>query len=564
MLCDHCHREDAIVHIRGIDQNGVVRSLSLCATCALQEIMLDSAQADELLATFREAALLNPGDILKILQAVIGAKGIGEGAEAKRECCPECGLSQADLHRRGLLGCLRCLDFFQPEISKRLGRQEPFSYDTARSLDSTSRKYTEKIIPQESLRLLNARLSTAIFAEQYELASVLKAEIDDILAQLGSKREPIQRKGWGALAIRDEFALPEQTVANLPWLPKKKTDQPLVRLASFVSLSRNLQMYELPPFAQNINQSEELCELLSPLLNAEAILGNPSEFNPRKMSKKERLELLERALCSQDFLFRSHSTRLFLSRNERVSCLLNDLDHLCLRAWGSPEDLPTIFHQVGQFHEHLNRKIAFLEEPKIGYVSRNIFLCGSGLKFGLLLHLPCLAFLDRLSGIVNACQDLGLVLRFPHKNNQPAAVGGLAVLETADGQCVPGDRIATLLGISEKIAEYERDCREVVSQNFAQRTLLCDRIGRVVGNLRGMRLLEQQEAQQLLSWLWLGCEMGMLPWLSLEQIMQKITELATIPAVLYGQEDDGEKKLQMQYFLARRFRQELGGQVSEE
>ena len=77
-------------------------------------------------------------------------------------------------------------------------------------------------------------------------------------------------------------------------------------------------------------------------------------------------------------------------------------------------------------------------------------------------------------------------------------------------------------------------------------------------------MLEQHEAQHLLSVLWLGCELGMLPWLSLGQIMQKITELAAVPAVMYGLENNSERKLQMQYFLARRFRHELAGLSDEE
>jgi len=566
MLCDHCHNEEAIVHIRGLDQSGNVRSLSLCAACALQEIMMGTEQADELLATFREAALLNPDDIMKILQAAMGGKHPAlppELVEAQKECCPGCGQSRADFHRTHLLGCGKCLEFLKQDICDHLGSKELNFFDTLHSLDSTSRKYTAKVIPQESIRNLNARISTAVAAEQYEQASLLKEQLDDMLAQLSGKSDPVPRKGWGSMVVRDEFALPEQTVANLPWLPKKKTGGPLVQLASFVSLNRNLQIYELPPFGKNLSQSEELCQLLSPLLSAEPLLGSPSEFDPHKMSKKERLELLERTLCPPDFLFRNHSCRLFLSRNERVTCLLNNIDHLSLHAWGSPQDLPLMFHQFGQFHERLSNKISFLDDLKIGYVTRNIFQCGSGMKFGLLLHLPCLIFMDRLPGITNACSDLGFLLRPLHRNGRNV-LGGVVILETANGQCVPGDKIAPLLSLAEKINEHELSSRDQVRQDFSQRALLTDMIGRAVGNLRGMRLLEQNEAQHLLSMLWLGCELEMLPWLSLGQIMQKITELAAVPAIMYGQENDSERKLQMQYFLARRFRHDLAGLRDED
>lgn len=566
MLCDHCHNEEAIVHIRGLDQSGNVRSLSLCAACALQEIMLGTEQADELLATFRAAALLNPEDILKILQAALGGKNVPlppELAEAQKECCPGCGQSRADFHRTHLLGCGKCLEFLQQDIDNHLNIKELNYYDTIHSLDSTSRKYTEQVIPQESIRNLNARINAAVAAEQYEQASLLKEQLDGLMAQLSEKSGPIPRKGWGSMVVRDEFALPEQTVANLPWLPKKKTGRPLVQLSSFVTLNRNLQIYDLPPFGNNLSQSEEVCQLLSPLLSAEPILGSPSEFDPHKMSKKERLELLERTLCPQDFLFRKHSCRLFLSRNERVTCLVNNIDHLTLHAWGAPQDLPLMFHQFGRFHEHLSKKIYFLDDLKLGYVTRNIFQCGSGMKFGMLLHLPCLIFMDRLQGVTNACHDLGFLLRPLHRNGKNV-VGGLVMLETANGQCVPGDKIAPLLSLAERLNEHELSSRDQVRQDFSRRALLTDIIGRTVGNLRGMRLLEQNEAQHLLSMLWLGCEMEMLPWLSLGQIMQKITELAAVPAIMYGQENDSARKLQMQYFLARRFRRELTGLPDED
>ncbi len=565
MLCDHCHKEEAIVHIRGIDQNGTVRSLSLCAACALQEIMLGTDQSDDLLSTFREAALLNPSDILKMLQE-IGVKSgtlLANLAESKKECCPGCGLSLADFHRDERLGCVQCLEFFQQDICDRLGIKESDFYDTKFSLNSTARKYTEKAFPQEYFRLLSTRLNTAVAAEQYELASSLKQERDDILQQFSKTNNSYPRQGWGRAVIKDDFALPEQTVPNLAWLPKKQTGRPLVQLSSFLSLNRNLSSYDLAPFAQHLEQSEELCALLVPVLLAEPILGTPSEFDPQKMSKADRLELLERMLCPRDFLFRNHSTRLLLSANERVTCLLNNYDHLTLHTWGGPNDLPAMFNQVGQFHEHLRKKFAFLQDPQLGYVTRNVFYCGSGMKFGQLLHLPGLSFLNQLTAITNACCDLGFVLRPLHKNGKEA-IGGLFILETVNGQCVPGNKIAPLVNLAEKLGEHELACRDKMTQDTAQRALITDMIGRAVGNLRGMRLLGQNEAQHLLSALWLGCELGMLPWLSIGKIMQKITELMAVPAVMYGLENNSEKKFQMQYFSAKRFRQELAGLSDDE
>ena len=559
MLCDRCHNEEASIHIRGMDAQGNVHSLNLCASCAMHELSGEYPHAGEFAETFRMAALPNHLDLLKILSELVKKAEVSSltgGGDAETGSCPQCGLQRQELRQSLLLGCPDCLKAFEKDIFAHLNLQEGFSFEAGSKPASVEVNGLTPGNGQSSFRRLNARMQAAVQAEEYEIAAALKQELESMQRELAARSRPESGAAWGKVQVVDEFVRPEQVFPNLPWLPKRKTGQPLIRISSLLFLSRNLTSYALPPFSKQVEQSEEVCKLLSAFLQNEALFGSVREYNPQAMDKRERLELIERGWCPYEYVYRSHATRLLVSENERVIGLLNNIDHVRLNLWGECDDLPAMVKQITEFDEHLGKQFSLQKHSQYGYLTRHLNSLGTGMGLGQLLHLPGLNFNGQIDRIVQSCSELRFQLRpLFHKNDYSG--GAFYILQSPNSFFVPEQHAEALLEVSRTVAERETQCRERMQSDSELRIRVCDAVGRAVGTVRGMDLISFEEAESILSMLWLGLELGMLPWLEMGHILQKVTELLIAPAQLAGSGNPRKDQFRLHREMARSFRRDL-------
>ena len=154
MKCEHCHQNEATVHLTQVAE-GQVKKLHLCEQCA-KEMGMDfegpMAMADLVL-------------------------GLGQPSPEKKSpetsACPQCHLTRADFKKTGRLGCPYCYEHFRAELTpmikamhhgeRHVGKRPPVS--KARTP-----------VP-ERLAELRRRLEEAVAAEQYEAAAALRDEI---------------------------------------------------------------------------------------------------------------------------------------------------------------------------------------------------------------------------------------------------------------------------------------------------------------------------------------------------------------------------------------------------
>ena len=98
-------------------------------------------------------------------------------------------------------------------------------------------------------------------------------------------------------------------------------------------------------------------------------------------------------------------------------------------------------------------------------------------------------------------------------------------------------------------------CEDAVRQRTSHTGLRCG--WTCGGNGAGMSLLTFEEAESILSMLWLGIELGMLPWLDMGQVLQKVTELLIAPAQLAGSTNLRKDQFRLHREMARSFRRDL-------
>ena len=150
MLCEKCGKRNATVLYTQI-VNGKKSSLNICSACASGESLFD-----------------NFGSLLSF-------GGRSESAAS----CPVCGMTAAELARKGRMGCGSCYDAFRTQAKSMLRKIHGTSVHTAaeEKVKAEEIKKEEPLREKSELDILKEQLAKAISEEKYEEAAVIRDQI---------------------------------------------------------------------------------------------------------------------------------------------------------------------------------------------------------------------------------------------------------------------------------------------------------------------------------------------------------------------------------------------------
>jgi len=114
-----------------------------------------------------------------------------EGRAARRNRCPACGSSYAEIRRKGLLGCAICYDTFELEVAELLRRihSEGRHRGKTPAAIGESGGGGESSDPARVLALLRDELEEAVGREAFEQAARLRDRIRELETELKSSQE---------------------------------------------------------------------------------------------------------------------------------------------------------------------------------------------------------------------------------------------------------------------------------------------------------------------------------------------------------------------------------------
>jgi protein arginine kinase activator len=167
MMCCVCKEREATVHYTQITGDKI-QKVDLCEDCAKTKGMNDPT------AFSLADLLLGLGASQEIEQAA-------GGAELK---CPRCGFTQADFKKAGRLGCPECYHTFAEALGSLLKTMHKGTHHVGKVPEALrqSRDLSDR------LKVLQEKLTKAITAEDFEEAAILRDEIKQATARLGSAR----------------------------------------------------------------------------------------------------------------------------------------------------------------------------------------------------------------------------------------------------------------------------------------------------------------------------------------------------------------------------------------
>lgn len=296
-----------------------------------------------------------------------------------------------------------------------------------------------------------------------------------------------------------------------------------VVLSSRVRLARNLAGFRFVGRAE-VQERRDVFNLVRKNLTKAGIVsddpgsGGSCWLDVSTMDQYTRDALSERQCISRQHA-KGHKTSanegpdpravIVQTPDEAVSIMVNEEDHLRLRAVRPGLMLREALQEIGKVDDQIESVLEYAFSSRFGYLTACPTNVGTGIRVSVMMHLPALRILGEIDRVKRAASDMSLALR-----------GFWGEGSEADGDFYQLSN-QTTLGKSEelilnelsstivpKVIEYERRAREKLLTQ--RREFTEDVIYRAIGTLTHARRIAADEAMCKLSEVRLGVSLGVM------------------------------------------------------
>lgn len=301
------------------------------------------------------------------------------------------------------------------------------------------------------------------------------------------------------------YAAPEQDVA----------------VASRVRLARN---YKDAPYMPKMTEewSEEIIRRAS-----EAMMNAPDAtayegVRMKDLSENERQDLVDHRLISYDLLKYPDHAAALLSSGRTVTVMINEEDHVRVQGLLPGLQLERAAEMAFRTDDALSQHEAFAFDAQWGYLTACPANAGTGMRAGVILHLPALQAAGQIGSVTQNMAKIGITIRGLHGEGSDA----LGSLYLMSNQATLGrseeDILRSLEAAAGQMCTHERQLREALIKQ--DRLAVEDKLMRSVGILREARVLRTGEFMKYMSDLRFACAVGIVD-APVEYIDQLIMDL---------------------------------------
>ena len=300
-----------------------------------------------------------------------------------------------------------------------------------------------------------------------------------------------------------------------------------VVISTRVRLARNLKDYPFPCRLSTQDKEKIIEKVKSAIENSNSPISKDFSFiRMSELTPQQGVSLVERRLVSPEFISESQGRALLLSKDESISIMINEEDHIRLQVINNGLSLEDTYDIADKLDTLLDENLDFPSYDTLGYLTQCPTNLGTGMRASVMLHLPALEKSRAIGRIAGNLSKLGLTIRGAHgEGTEPN--GALYQLSNQ-----------VTLGISEKAAieNLKNITMQLISQENQARTRLCssidiqDAISRSLGILKSALVISHDEALKLLSNVRLGIVSGQIKNVSTETVDKLM--LSVEPATL--------------------------------
>lgn len=295
-----------------------------------------------------------------------------------------------------------------------------------------------------------------------------------------------------------------------------------VVISTRVRLARNLAEFPFPCKLNDNGKERVIEKVKSAIKDSNSAVSNDFQFlDLEQMNEMQRLNLVEHHLVSPEFISNTKGRALLITKDNKISIMVNEEDHLRIQVINKGFDLEETYFLADKVDTLLDENLKFAFNKKLGYLTQCPTNLGTGMRASVMLHLPALQKTRAIGRIAGNLSKLGLTIRgiygegsepkgdmYQLSNQVTLGISEKAALEN-------------LKNITEQLVNQEKITRERLFKSIETK----DTVYRSMGILKYAKSISHDEAMQLLSNVRLGIVSGEINDVSCETIDKLFTQI---------------------------------------
>ncbi len=307
--------------------------------------------------------------------------------------------------------------------------------------------------------------------------------------------------------MKENNKLPQALIDHTPW---EQEINPIWLATSFV-LRRNLAKFNFPPKIDGRSSEQVLSSLKDPLLSS-SFLQNPILLKASELSALDKEFLYEHFLCLETLQNTLEGQGFIVDDSGHFLAELNIQNHLQLQLTDCQGSWEKAWNALSQVETQLAAAVDFAFTPKFGYLTAEPYLCGTGLKVQVYLHVPALIHMGQLQETLLKTKEEGIAVT-SMSGNPDETIGDLIVISNTFTLGINEESIIhSVHSMAMRLMAIEKSLRSHLQTEEA--LSIKDLVCRAFGLLLHSYQLQIREALDALSLIKLGLSLDWITGIS--------------------------------------------------
>jgi protein arginine kinase len=227
-----------------------------------------------------------------------------------------------------------------------------------------------------------------------------------------------------------------------------------------------------------------------------------------ELSSLDRQFLNERQLISREMANGDGPRGVAVHPRENIAIMVNEEDHLRIQVIHSGLDLHEVWESINQIDDQLEALLTYAFNSQLGYLTACPTNVGTGIRVGVMLHLPGLVQIKQIDKVFRALQKINLAVRGLYGEGTQAFGDFYQISNQQTLGRSEVDLIKQLTEVVPQIVQRERETRRLLLSE--KRQDLHDAVSRAYGLLLNAQKISSDETMALLSHVRLGVNLGLI------------------------------------------------------
>ena len=190
--------------------------------------------------------------------------------------------------------------------------------------------------------------------------------------------------------------------------------------------------------------------------------------------------------------------------------------------------LHDVWERINRLDDQLEEQLAYAYSPQLGYLTACPTNVGTGIRVGVMLHLPALVQTKQIDKVFRALQKINLAVRGLYGEGTQAFGDFYQISNQQTLGKSEQELIRILTDVVPQVIQYERTARQALMNERRQH--LHDQVSRAYGVLKTAHTISSEETMHLLSSVRMGINLGLIDDLAISTVNELFIQ--TQPAYL--------------------------------